>query len=174
MDKKLKEKLTRQFKFEDYILLLVGVVAIITGLLIMMKIINPGGDEDNPFSILLILMGIVAIITGVSGIIKKRKYRDSVFYSLLNDLNSGVIKEKLLKQGLNYDEIEIESDNDSIYISVQTLTGEFSLSCFKNNLVFSFSNDEEDDVIESIDSLKLSLDEVYLKFVCLSKEYKNK
>lgn len=189
MSKKEKKLgfLKKNRAFENIIIIFVGVVAIVLGILIFKQVINPEAYKDNKLvPILVILMGVIAIINGLSGQIKKMKYKNSVYFSLLDDYNNGCIKEKLLLQGLKNQDVQILEEKDGIKISISDEKSEISAVCFKQNVIFYFEYDEayleklsvedknallEEEYFESVDTLKLSLDEIYIKFSSMANNH---
>lgn len=173
----------KKFENENIIIILVGVASSIIGVLILLGLINPESYGENKLvPILVILMGVIAIINGSLGQIRKRKYKDSVYYKLLDDLNNGLIEEKLSKEGI--ENVDITSTSDSITVKYSSKKGEMTLVCYKQNLIFDFVYDKEyllsleeekrmklqnDNISENYDGLDIKLDEIYIKFATLVK-----
>lgn len=163
---------TKNLKSENYIIVGVGIISIIIGVLIFLGFINPEAYKDSFLvPIICVLMGIVASVYGICMIIKDKKYKNGVYYKLLDDYSSKRIEEKIdSKVDCSF---KITKEKANIEVIAYNITGNVTLNVNEKEVHFDvvLNEDEEFDEGCFFDSLQISLEEVYLKLSTLINLY---
>lgn len=171
MDKK-GNIFTKELKYENHIIIAVGIISIIIGVLIFLGFINPEAYKDNLLvPIICVLMGCVACIYGVCMMIKQRKYKNGVYYKILDDYEANAIEGKIdCKVECSF---KITKEKSTIEVLAYNLTGNVCLKVWEKEVHFDvvLNDGKSFDEECQFDCLQISLDELYLKLSTLINLY---
>ena len=178
----IKNFTTKENEWENFLLLMVSVITVILGVLILIGKLSISddagiiGQHTQVFSWILILFGIGGAIYASIKLKKQMDYKKkSVFYEI-KKINDETIKNKL--SILEYDHIEIDNLSSGYYITLTFVNVEFNLNVSikevnmeidllpEENLYYSDDElDSLDDLSLTLDSTKVSKDELISKFI---------
>lgn len=182
MSNNIKNFTTKENEWENFLFLVVSVITVILGVLILIGKLSIKddagiiGQHPQVFSWILILFGVFGAIYASIKLKKQMDYKKkSVFYEI-KKINDETIKNKL--SILGYDHIEIDNLSSGYYITLTFVNVEFNLNVSINevnmeidllpeeNLYYSDDElDSLDDLSLTLDSTKVSKDELISKFI---------
>lgn len=178
--------LSKDFKGEGIIILILGVFLIVVSILMFLNVIEMSSseseDKNQLLKIITALAGVILLIYGIVDFKTKRKIFDkSVYYKFLNDYNSNNIINKLVTMNLDETNIGVFNENDNITLRYLKKEGSFLCYIYKTEVIMSFEYIDEiyekydqtedesliplDELLLELDALKVSQEEVYNKFV---------
>ncbi len=179
----------KERKIEKYILLFLGVFAIILGILILdgrYLVISDdalliGGVNSKAFCWVLIILGVFATVVSLLVIIKESKIKKySVYYKLNDEYKFDNIKKDLSDLGLNIGDINIESFDNTINIEYKKGVGHFYCMVDPKEICLGYEYPDEYyekysekeleklplvDLDERISPLNTILEDLYKKFI---------
>lgn len=195
MSKKSNNIFSKDYKYEDHIMLIIGVVVIIIGVLTMCGVISfeeevNGQVKDNSFlyGVFFTMGGVLCTLMSFFKLKKQRKLKqNSIYYPILKDYDNKKIKDDLNLLGLDTSKVSIEISDIDLKIKYQCNKGCFALAISENyaDVLFYYpdevydSEDESlidktlDDIYVEMDACKVTKDKMYSKFISTINEYEH-
>jgi len=189
-----KNILTKEFKYEDYILIVVGIIVVICGILTLLGVITFEEEvngqingNDTIIGIVFCAFGLLCSLIGFVRIKKQKKLKTtSVYYPIYEDYKNNKIKSDLAILGLDVSKVNFEKMDYALEINYSCGQGFFSLVVsdyyveilyYYNDEIYegdeSLINEELENAYVELDACKISKDKVYNKFIAFINEYEH-
>lgn len=184
---------SKDFKYDDHILMIVGIIIVIVGVLTAIDIINfeeeINGEIQNNNSlvgIFLIVVGIGSIIISYFKLKKKKELKEkSIYYKVYKDYKDNKIKTDLQSLGLETDNISLEETEYSLIIGYRIENGSFQLivneefveiGYYYDDEVYdqedeSLTNEELENAYLEFDACKVDRNTIYKKYIEFINQY---
>ncbi len=190
-----KNILTKEFKYEDYILIIIGIIVVICGILTLLGVITFEEEvdgqingNDTTIGIVFCAVGLLSSLIGFIKIKKQKKLKtSSVYYPIYEDYKNNKIKSDLAMLGLDVSKVNFEKTNYALEITYKCGQGFFSLVVsdyyveilyYYNDEIYesddeSLINEELENAYVELDACKISKDNVYNKYIAFINEYEH-
>lgn len=175
---------SKNYKYEEYINVFIGVIFFIVGILLVTKVIEfpveEGESENKNF-----IIGIISIVAGVlltvfySLAIKKKRHlkKNSIYYVIMDDYKNDRIKNALIVLGLDEERIQFEEIGETLLIEYTCKNGCFLISVEETNVFICYDYNDDfleeesneidevlDEIMEEFDTTKVTKETIYNKF----------
>ncbi len=174
MSKKNNNIFSKEFKYEDHLLMIIGIIFIVVGFLASIDIINfedevNGQIQNNNtfYSIFFIAVGIGCSITSYVKLKRKKELKQkSIYYKIIKDYQENKIKSDLKSLGFESDDILFEETDYAILVNYRLGNGSFSLVVNEKFVEIAYYYDEEvyEQEDESLINTNEELENAYLEF----------
>lgn len=190
--KKIKKLLTKEIKFENYLLLAMSLVCLVLSILLFVGVLKFRTDADSPingneeiFNIILFVLSLVFMIYSIYKIMKDIKSKKSVLYAFPKEYSDELIERKLEIIGAEIISVDrtlknifcIEATFEKAIFCCDIEESEtlFYVEC--NDWYFDSLEEEQKEMIDNIsekyNSLEISSLEVINKFINFVIKYKD-